>query len=82
MAKFLKANTKLVGRNEIKDHVKNMGISLCAGEVEAIYYRMLALSTDGSGDEIKTEPKEAQDTTVKTDPDCPQQVHFISPRWI
>ena len=73
MAKFLKSTTKLAGRNEIKDHVKNMGIDLNVGELEEIYYRMLELSTDDSDAETENEPG-TKDATVKTEPDAPESV--------
>ena len=75
MAKFLKANTKLVGRNEIKEHVRNMGISLNVGELEDIFYRMLELTSDESGDDTKKEPI-APSASVKTEPNSELQVIY------
>ena len=69
MAKYLKTTTQLAGRNEIKEHMNKMGFPICAGELEDLYYRMLALSSDDESDlDVKKEP------TVKTEPETSPKV--------
>lgn len=69
MAKHLKTTTQLVGRNEIKAHMNKMGFPICAGELEDLYYRMLALTSDEESDpEMKSEP------SIKTEPESSPKV--------
>ena len=68
MASFLKGETG-VDRNEIQAFVQTMGIQLCAGEVEDLFYRLKA----GSAPTLGTDAE----MSVKTDPDADSKVPYF-----
>ena len=58
MASFLKGKIGL-DRNEIQAYVQTMGIQLCAGEVEDLFYRLkaeMAPTVSDAEASVKTEP--------------------------
>ena len=69
LAKFLYNTTDLRDRNGLKDHItKNIGISICAGELEDVYdYIQIEDIYPSDAPDIKSEVKNepASETTEK-----------------
>jgi len=60
LAKFLYKTTDLRDRNGLKDHImKNIGISICAGELEDVYeYMQIEDICPSDTPDIKTDVKQ------------------------